>query len=136
MSRRDICVVIRTGVDSDEQERVRGTQQLRRLLLQSGVEGARLLRNGETSDGAKAGDAVVVGALIVSLAPAVLTSVVAMIQSWSARAAGRTVEIVEDGRSLLVSGLSEEQQRELIADFRRRWSAAADEETSDGRAPT
>lgn len=129
-----IRLLVNMGRGSDESQYTQGTGQLRRLLLQHGVESAELQRDEETPPGSKAGDGIVLGALLVTLAPHVFSSVVAAVQAWSTRASGRSVEIVEDGRSLTASGLSEAEQRELIADFRRRLHPTTDGETPDGRA--
>jgi hypothetical protein len=123
MAQVELQVIVDTGPESDEQEHADGVAQLRRLLLQQGVEGVWLQREGNTPAGAKAGDGVVLGVMLVSLAPHVFGAVISAIQAWSARASGRSVEIVEDGRSLTASGLSEQEQRELIEDFRRRTAA-------------
>ncbi|WP_369246560.1 hypothetical protein [Streptomyces sp. R41] len=129
-----IEVIVRTGRESDDLERTEDAAQLRRLLLRQGVEEVRLHRDGSLPAGAKAGDGIVVGAMLVTLAPHALQAVVSAIQAWSARASGRSVEIVEDGRSLTASGLSEHEQRELIEDFRRRAAAADDGGVPDGGA--
>jgi hypothetical protein len=115
-----IRVIVDAGPDADERERTEETAQLRKLLLKLDVEEVRLQREGDQPCSAKAGDSIVLGAMLVTLAPHVFSSVVSVIQSWSERKAGRSVEIVEGERSLTASGLSEAEQRELIDDFRRR----------------
>lgn len=132
MSYIQIHVIADTGPESDDMERAEGTAQLRRLLLQHGVEEVRLQRDGVRVPGAKAGDGIVLGALLVTLAPHAFGAVVSAIQAWSARASGRSVEIVEGERSLIASGLSEQEQRELIDDFRRRTTGPQAGETADG----
>ncbi|MCX4826863.1 hypothetical protein OG883_45330 [Streptomyces sp. NBC_01142] len=127
-----IRVIVDTGPETDERERVEGTAQLRKLLLQQGVEEVRLQRDGDQPPGAKAGDGIVLGAMLVTLAPHAFSAVVSVIQAWSARASGRSVEIVEGERSLTASGLSEQEQRELIDDFRRRTAAPRNGETTHG----
>ncbi|MFC8661924.1 hypothetical protein [Streptomyces sp. NPDC057199] len=129
-----IHVIVDTGPKSDDQERAEGAAQLRNLLLQQGAEEVRLQRDGDVPTGTKAGDGIVLGAMLVTLAPHAFSAVVSTIQAWSARASGRSVEIVEGGRSLTASGLSEQEQRELIEDFRRRTGPPEDGETSNGGA--
>lgn len=123
MAYAEIRLVVGAGAGADERELAGDVADLRRLLLRQGVEEARPDRGAQVPPGAKAGDGVVLGVLLVTLAPHVFGAVVAAVQAWSARASGRSVEIVEGERSLTVSGLSERQQRELVEDFRRRTAA-------------
>ncbi|MFJ9665780.1 hypothetical protein ACIRPP_14365 [Streptomyces sp. NPDC101219] len=128
-----IHVIVNTGPEADERERAEGTAQLRKLLLQVGVEEVRLQRDEGRPPNTKAGNGIVLGAMLVTLAPHVFSSVVSLFQTWSERAAGRSVEIVEGERSLAASGLSEVEQRELIDDFRRRTATSPQEgETPQG----
>jgi hypothetical protein len=70
----------------------------------------------DVPDGARAVDAVVLGALVVQLAAAVpgLLDVVQTVRSWLSHHPDRTVALEIDGDRIEVRGASLEDQRELI----------------------
>ena len=70
------------------------TRQLRQELLEAGAESAELVRQGKAPAGAKAGlDPVVLGALLVAVAPMAMTKLLEFLQAWAMRREGRTVKL-------------------------------------------
>jgi hypothetical protein len=66
----------------------------------------------------------VLGGLLVTLtkSPEVLKLIVGVVQSWLAGHQGRSVELQIAGDTLKVTGVSSDQQRQLIALFVERHS--------------
>jgi len=82
--------------DADPDELDRATRRLRSELQELPIESASLVP-ADTPAGAKAGDAVTLGALAISLAPVVMPAFVEFLKSWMARKEGRTVALERKG---------------------------------------
>jgi anthranilate phosphoribosyltransferase len=102
--------------DADVEEIAELTRQLRRGLLELDVDAVEPVPGGQAPPGAKAGEALALGGLMVSLvnASGVLASVVAAIQSWVVGHGPRSVKLELDGDVLEVSGISSRRQNQLI----------------------
>ncbi|WP_399886280.1 hypothetical protein ACGH7X_17500 [Streptomyces sp. BBFR51] len=124
-------IAVIAGPDADEKERVEASRQLREMLLRQRVEQVGPAGTKTAPSGSKAGDLVVVGTLIVTLAPAVLKAVVATVQAWSERAAGRSALLVLGEDSLELNGLSGREQQRLIDGFLERTGGGAEQDASD-----
>jgi hypothetical protein len=104
--------------DSDAEELACLTGLLRRELLQLDVEEVRLARSAaETPLLAKSGEAVAVGALVVTAAPLLVPQVVKLIDTWLRNRPLRTVKVELDGRSIELGHASAEDQQRLIDAF-------------------
>lgn len=107
------------GVGADDQERSDLARRLRQVLLEGPVDSAEFVRSGSLPAGAK-GDPVTLSALAVTLAPAVLTAVMNMLQSWLSRHERASVTVESGGEKLTLSGkLSADQQR-MVEEFFNR----------------
>lgn len=115
-----LTVTIEPADDSDEVEVADLTAALRRRLLELDVERVEPVRLTEVPADAKPVDAVALGALLVSLAPPVLTAVVGMVETWLANRPVRSVKVVLDGDVLELAGSSRADQRRLVDAFLRR----------------
>jgi hypothetical protein len=109
-------------------------QQLTGFLWEelAGLDGVEphLARDGEIPEGARAIEAVAVGAVVVKLFESgAVRAVVGTIRSWLGRGAGapRSVRLEIDGDAIEVSGVSSEQQESLVEMFIRRHSPRDDE---------
>ena len=102
--------------DADVEEIAGLTRQLRRALLELDVDAVQPMPAGEAPPNAKAGEALALGGLIVSLvnASGLLASVVDAIQSWMVGRGPRSVRLELDGDVLEVSGISSRRQDQLI----------------------
>jgi len=111
--------------DADVEEIAGLTRQLRRALLELDVDAVQPMPAGEAPPDAKAGEALALGGLIVSLvnASGLLASVVDAIQSWMAGRGPRSVRLELDGDVLEVSGISSRRQDQLIAVWLDRHAA-------------
>jgi hypothetical protein len=78
------------------------------------VESAELAKNGPAPEGAK-GDPITMGAIAIAVLPAVLPSVITLIQTWIMRGQGRTVKFKgKVGRNMIeFDGPPEELQKLL-----------------------
>jgi hypothetical protein len=107
------------GSDVDEDETEDLTARLRRQLLELDVQSVDRVRAGEVPPGTRALEVMVLGGLLVTLSksPELLKMVTGIVQSWVTGRPGRSVELQINGDSLKVSGISSDQQQQLIALF-------------------
>lgn len=69
------------------------TRQLRSELLDLDVETVDFIREEQLPEGAKAADAITLGALAVAVLPSFLPKLVEYLQSWTMRAQGSRVKV-------------------------------------------
>jgi len=88
-------LVLEVGNDSDGdvEEVDRLTRRLRREILDQEVESAELVTTGEIPAGARAGEAIAIGSLLVTLLPSVLPNLIDLLGGWLKRDASRTIKI-------------------------------------------
>lgn len=112
----DVDIRLTAGLDADDEELDASTRQLRNELLALDVERVDLVTAGPAPEGAKAGDAVTWGALLVTLAGsgALLPVLVDSIRSWLLRHRDHKVVLQIDNARLEISDVSPEQQQRLI----------------------
>jgi hypothetical protein len=104
--------------DTDEEELAYLAGLLRRELLELDVEDVRVARStAEPPFLAKSGEAVAVGALVVTVAPLLLRQVIKLIDTWLRNRPLRTVKVELDGRSIELGHASVEDQQRLIDAF-------------------
>jgi hypothetical protein len=105
------------GEEGDIEELDQLTRQLLAELREFDLEYVSLVREGDSPEGAKAVEAISVGALGVAVLPVILPKLVEFLQAWSLRRENRTVKIKTQvgDRSLEVEYLPETMtQDELI----------------------
>ena len=132
--------MLRIGIsvdDGDDEELDRLTGQLRRELLESGLDDVRRAAPESPPAGAK-GDPITIGALVIGLAgsaavSALVTGVCQIIRSWVIRGRERTVIVEIDGRRLELKGATSDQHQQAIDAFVRSLdgSPAVDRGTDD-----
>ena len=96
--------------DATEEEIDRMTRQLLSELREMDVETAELAKGGPAPAGSK-GDPITIGTIALQLVPALLPSVIGLVQAWSARGQGRTVKF--KGRGFEFEGSPEEFEKLL-----------------------
>lgn len=102
--------------DADAEELAELAAQLRGQLLELDVERVDLAVRGQAPPGTRAGDALVAGALVISLVQSsgLLTALIDVVQLWISCIGGRSVRLEIDGDVLEVTGIGSQDQRELI----------------------
>jgi hypothetical protein len=88
----ELTLLVNRG-ETDAEERDRATRLLRTELQDLPVDTVSVPTSGKLPAGAKAGDALAVGALAVSLAPVVVPSLVNFLRTWMTRKEGRSIVI-------------------------------------------
>jgi hypothetical protein len=96
--------------DATEEDIDRMTRQLLSELRETDVESAELARGGPAPKGSK-GDPIAIGSIALELLPAVLPSVIGLVQAWASREQGRTVKF--KGKGFEFEGSPEELQKIL-----------------------
>jgi hypothetical protein len=94
------------------------TAKLRREILDTDVDSAEPAPAGVAPEGAKSGALVAIGALVVTVTPAVVESLMGVILSWLSRQPS-DVEIEIDGNRFR-GRVSKAQRDELVATYLRR----------------
>jgi hypothetical protein len=104
--------------DADAMELDRLARQLRRRLLENDFD-VQLPRSGDSPPDTRAPDSTTIGALIVTVAASrsVFVSALKVIQAYLDTSKARSVKIQVDGDSLEMTGLTVDDQRELIDSF-------------------
>jgi hypothetical protein len=104
--------------DADAVELDRLARQLRRRLLENDFE-VQLPRAGNAPPDTRAPDSTTIGALIVTVAASrsAFVSTLKVIQAYLETSKARSVKIQVDGDSLEMTGLTVDDQRELIDNF-------------------
>ena len=106
-----------SATDATEEDIDRMARQLLYELKQTDVDTADLAAGGDIPLGAKSGESVSMGTLIISALPTVLPAVITLVQAWAARSPGRTVKF--KGKGIEFEGPPEELHR-LLESFEKQ----------------
>jgi hypothetical protein len=126
-----------TARDATEEDIDLMTRQLLRELRETDVESARLASMGEVPSGAKSGDAITVGSIVISTLPNVLPAVIGLVQAWAARGQGQGRNVKFKGQlgggMVEFEGSAEELQK-LIASLEAKpaWREGRPAEKKEG----
>lgn len=96
--------------DATEEEIDRMARQLLFEVRELDVESAHLAKSGPAPVGSK-GDAITMGTIVLQVVPAVLPSVLSLVQAWVSRGQGRYVKF--KGMGIEFEGSSQELQKIL-----------------------
>src|SRR4030095_2626864 len=96
--------------DATEEEIDRMTRQLLSEMRELDVESARLAKGGPAPVGSK-GDGITLVTILLDVLPAVLPSVLSLVQAWVSRGQGRYVKF--KGMGIEFEGSSQELQKIL-----------------------
>lgn len=109
-------VRISADPEADAAELAELAAQLRDQLLELDIERADPVTVGPAPPGTRGGESVLAGALtvVLTLSSKLLTAVIATVQSWVAAMGARSVKLEIDGDVLEVTGITRDDQRELI----------------------
>jgi hypothetical protein len=89
----ELTLLVKPAADADPEELDHATRSLRAELQDLPIDSISLATAGEVPAGAKAGDAVAIGSLVLSLAPIVMPVLIDFLKSWIARKEGRLIVI-------------------------------------------
>lgn len=106
--------------DADPRELAQLTTQLRRRLLEFDVESVQTVSVPEVPSGSKAGELVVLGALLVDVGPHVLPAIVEFLAGWVTRRPVREVDLRIGGDTLKLTNASREDQETALRLFVNR----------------
>ena len=98
--------------DATNEELDEATRRLLAEVKDLNIESAELAKGGPAPEGSK-GDAVTMGAIAIVVLPAVLPSVITLIQAWVTRGQGRTVKF--KGKGIEFEGSPEELHKLLAS---------------------
>jgi hypothetical protein len=116
---RELALTVRLteeGADAERLEQLTGA--LRLELLDLGVEDARPAREGRAPEGTKAGSAMDLGTLLVTLLGSpLLVEAVRLVEGWVKREHSRSATLTYGERTLTVNGISRGDQRRMIDQF-------------------
>lgn len=101
-----------TATDATEEDIDRMTRQLLLELRDLDVESAELAKGGPAPAGSK-GDPITIGNIALEILPAILPSVIGLVQAWAARGQGRMVKF--KARGIEFEGSPEDFQKLLDA---------------------
>jgi hypothetical protein len=120
-----LSLKVELGADADAgaEEQDELTRALREELLELDVETVQRPA-AAAPEGARAGEVVALGTLLVTLGQGALGIVTSAIGRWVARRGGRSVTLELDGDRIELGGVSEEDQRRLIETFIARHAEA------------
>jgi hypothetical protein len=120
-----VRVEIASHGDVDDARLEELTASLRRELSELDVDAVERVEGDPGPEGAKVGDVLVLGALVVKVArsAASVAGVVRALQDWAARG-GRTVKLDVGGDTIEVTGASRGQQDRLIQAWIERQAQA------------
>jgi Effector Associated Constant Component 1 len=120
--KHELLLNIKPSPEDEIEDLQRLTLQLRQDINELDVERVEYIRSKEIPPGAKSGDIVAWGSLLVSLATSaaagsggVLPALIATVQSWlKRRQEKRSISIDIGGDKLEVSAISSEDQKRII----------------------
>ncbi|MGH3779112.1 MAG: hypothetical protein ACRDRO_00410 [Pseudonocardiaceae bacterium] len=109
-------VSIEAEPDADREELVALAVRLREWLLPLGIESAGFGTAGKAPSGTRSAGMFVAGVLTVVLARSseVFAKLIDVVQLWLSSSGARSVKLELDGEVLEVTGITREDQRELI----------------------
>ena len=115
-SQAQLAAVVDAGPDSDAEELAELTRRLRGQLLELDVDAVEPATGGEAPPGSKGVELLAIGGLVIQFAmkSEVLKSVVNATTAWLGRQQGRSVKLTLDGDTLEVTGVSSDEQRQLV----------------------
>lgn len=116
-------LVLDGGQGADAEETAQLSQQLRQDILQLDVDSADFDRSGVAPAGAK-GDPITLGALAITLAPGLITSLFNLLQSWLTRHEKSSVTIELGKDKIVFTGNPSKEERQLIETVLARHQAA------------
>lgn len=121
--RLELRVELELDPQAEEAEIEARTLQLRNELLDLDVDDVQQPSVGRPPEGAKGGDVVLLGTLVVTAGREAVRTVVQAVGSWLSRNRVRSIKVQIDGDTLELSAASKDEQLQLVEVFLARHSA-------------
>lgn len=116
--------------DTDDEELLSLSSQLRRSLLELDVTDVQLACSlNDAAAGAKSGELIAAGTVVVTAAPFVLRQVLKLAETWLQNRPIRGIRVELDGRTIEVSDASDVERERLIDAFLAHGGAPDENET-------
>ncbi|MEV0372016.1 hypothetical protein AB0I10_19670 [Streptomyces sp. NPDC050636] len=119
----DALVVVGSEGEWDAEESERLTRRLRAEIAELDVESVRPLPGAPAPEGAKSGDAIAFGAIVVALSASggVFTQLIALLGDWLGRQSARhRISVTIDDDTLELEQATADERRQLIDAFVQR----------------
>lgn len=128
MRDRDVRLVFTPDPEFDPEAAERLARRLRAEIAALDVESVRSEPGGPAPEGAKGGDVVTVGALVVALASGgVFTALIDTVRDWLGRSSARhRVSVTIDGDTIELERATDAERSTLVEAYVRRHTAPAD----------
>jgi hypothetical protein len=120
-----VILDIEAGPDADQEEVAELALRLREDLREVDLESVALASGGERPTGAKSGDVMAWGTLVVAIASSgAMTALITAVSTWIRRQPSASVRVKIGEDELELTGASSDDQRRLIEAWLARRSAA------------
>jgi hypothetical protein len=117
-----LTLTVDAGTNADEEDRAELARRLRQRLIEADVESVEFARSGTLPAGAK-GDPASLCALAVTIAPAAVTAMFGMVQTWLSRHERASVTVESGGEKLTLTGTLSDDQKQMVEAFLNRHKA-------------
>jgi hypothetical protein len=115
-------IAIEAAPNSDERELDELTMRLRQRLLELDVQRVDRVRSDDVPEGAKPVDAIIIGALGITLGPQAVKAVVGLVQAWLRSRPVRRIKITIGKDSIDLTDPTTPERQELVQAFIDRHS--------------
>lgn len=99
------------------------TDQLREEIKKLKIRKIDVIKEKELDPDNKAIETIILGSLVVKLAPAVLPSLIGVLSLWLSRHKERKLKMTIGSDSIELQGRSSEEEKEYLDDFIKRYQA-------------
>ena len=114
-----VILNVQGGPGVDDEESADLTRSLRQQLINFEVGKVEATHKGSLPEGAK-GDVLSLTTLAVSLAPAAITTMMGILQTWLSRHQQASITVESGGDKLTLTGTLSDEQQQMVEGFLNR----------------
>lgn len=114
-----LTLTVDAGTGADDEDRAELARRLRQQLFEADVYSVEFVRSEAPPAGAKC-DPVSLSALAVTLAPAAVTAMISIVQTWVSRHERASVTVESGGEKLTLTGTLSSEQKQMVEAFLNR----------------